>query len=117
MNAEFIMLNHFSQRYAKIPVFSEDFTDKVGISFDHMRVSTVCEAKLCDENRNTLSVHHETLTDGWYVCTCSHLLVEYKQILCESGQLFHEVRSVYVDQNPISPAYFQKLKSCSVVVS
>ncbi|XP_008327390.1 zinc phosphodiesterase ELAC protein 2 isoform X1 [Cynoglossus semilaevis] len=39
MNAEFIMLNHFSQRYAKIPLFSEDFTDKVGISFDHMRIS------------------------------------------------------------------------------
>lgn len=40
MNAEFIMLNHFSQRYAKIPLFSEDFSDKVGISFDHMRVSS-----------------------------------------------------------------------------
>lgn len=39
MNAEFIMLNHFSQRYAKIPLFSEDFSDKVGIAFDHMRVS------------------------------------------------------------------------------
>lgn len=39
MNADFIMLNHFSQRYAKIPLFSEDFTDRVGISFDHMRVS------------------------------------------------------------------------------
>ncbi|CAJ1075541.1 zinc phosphodiesterase ELAC protein 2 isoform X1 [Xyrichtys novacula] len=38
MNANFIMLNHFSQRYAKIPLFSEDFTDRVGISFDHMRV-------------------------------------------------------------------------------
>uniref|UniRef100_UPI0037E7E955 zinc phosphodiesterase ELAC protein 2 isoform X1 n=3 Tax=Semicossyphus pulcher TaxID=241346 RepID=UPI0037E7E955 len=38
MNADFIMLNHFSQRYAKIPLFSEDFTDRVGISFDHMRV-------------------------------------------------------------------------------
>uniref|UniRef100_A0A8D3BUA0 Zinc phosphodiesterase ELAC protein 2 n=1 Tax=Scophthalmus maximus TaxID=52904 RepID=A0A8D3BUA0_SCOMX len=38
MNAEFIMLNHFSQRYAKIPLFSEDFDDKVGISFDHMRI-------------------------------------------------------------------------------
>ncbi|XP_042361734.1 zinc phosphodiesterase ELAC protein 2 isoform X2 [Plectropomus leopardus] len=37
MNAEFIMLNHFSQRYAKIPLFSEDFSDRVGISFDHMR--------------------------------------------------------------------------------
>ncbi|XP_041854323.1 zinc phosphodiesterase ELAC protein 2 isoform X2 [Melanotaenia boesemani] len=38
MNADFIMLNHFSQRYAKIPLFSEDFNDRVGISFDHMRV-------------------------------------------------------------------------------
>lgn len=38
MNADFIMLNHFSQRYAKIPLFSEDFTDRVGISFDHMRI-------------------------------------------------------------------------------
>lgn len=37
MNAEFIMLNHFSQRYAKIPLFSQDFSDRVGISFDHMR--------------------------------------------------------------------------------
>uniref|UniRef100_A0A667WVJ6 Zinc phosphodiesterase ELAC protein 2 n=1 Tax=Myripristis murdjan TaxID=586833 RepID=A0A667WVJ6_9TELE len=41
MNAEFIMLNHFSQRYAKIPLFSEDFNDRVGISFDHMRVSSL----------------------------------------------------------------------------
>lgn len=39
MNAAFIMLNHFSQRYAKIPLFSEDFSEKVGIAFDHMQVS------------------------------------------------------------------------------
>ncbi|XP_042575488.1 zinc phosphodiesterase ELAC protein 2-like [Cyprinus carpio] len=38
MNAEFIVLNHFSQRYAKIPLFSDDFNGKVGISFDHMRI-------------------------------------------------------------------------------
>ncbi|PWA16065.1 hypothetical protein CCH79_00016530 [Gambusia affinis] len=38
MNADFIMLNHFSQRYAKIPLFSEDFSDRVGISFDHMKI-------------------------------------------------------------------------------
>ncbi|XP_075942704.1 zinc phosphodiesterase ELAC protein 2 isoform X1 [Anarhichas minor] len=38
MNADFIMLNHFSQRYAKIPLFSEDFNNRVGISFDHMRI-------------------------------------------------------------------------------
>nr|XP_031323452.1 zinc phosphodiesterase ELAC protein 2 [Camelus dromedarius] len=39
MKAEFIMLNHFSQRYAKVPVFSSDFNEKVGIAFDHMKVS------------------------------------------------------------------------------
>ncbi|KAM9394197.1 zinc phosphodiesterase ELAC protein 2 [Pholidichthys leucotaenia] len=38
MKANFIMLNHFSQRYAKIPLFSEDFNDTVGISFDHMSI-------------------------------------------------------------------------------
>ncbi|XP_012509397.1 PREDICTED: zinc phosphodiesterase ELAC protein 2 isoform X1 [Propithecus coquereli] len=38
MNAEFIMLNHFSQRYAKIPLFSPEFNEKVGIAFDHMKV-------------------------------------------------------------------------------
>lgn len=38
MNAEFIMLNHFSQRYAKVPLFSPDFNEKVGIAFDHMKV-------------------------------------------------------------------------------
>uniref|UniRef100_A0A4X1SPU9 Zinc phosphodiesterase ELAC protein 2 n=1 Tax=Sus scrofa TaxID=9823 RepID=A0A4X1SPU9_PIG len=39
MHAEFILLNHFSQRYAKIPLFSPDFNEKVGIAFDHMKVS------------------------------------------------------------------------------
>lgn len=42
MNAEFIMLNHFSQRYAKIPLFSPDFNEKVGIAFDHMKVGMLC---------------------------------------------------------------------------
>lgn len=38
MRAEFTMLNHFSQRYAKIPLLSPDLTDRVGISFDHMKI-------------------------------------------------------------------------------
>ncbi|XP_038598764.1 zinc phosphodiesterase ELAC protein 2 [Tachyglossus aculeatus] len=38
MKADFIMLNHFSQRYAKIPLFSPDFSEKVGVAFDHMKV-------------------------------------------------------------------------------
>lgn len=38
MEAKFIMLNHFSQRYPKIPVFSEQFTKYTGIAFDHMKI-------------------------------------------------------------------------------
>lgn len=38
MNAKFIMLNHFSQRYAKIPLFSSDFNQRVGVAFDHMKI-------------------------------------------------------------------------------
>lgn len=38
MNAAFTVLNHFSQRYAKIPLLSEDAAERVGISFDHMKV-------------------------------------------------------------------------------
>lgn len=39
MKAKFIILTHFSQRYAKIPLFHDTFTDNVGIAFDNMRVS------------------------------------------------------------------------------
>ncbi|CAG8471280.1 700_t:CDS:10 [Dentiscutata erythropus] len=38
MNAQSILLTHFSQRYPKIPVFTDDH-GKVGISFDFMQVS------------------------------------------------------------------------------
>ncbi|XP_072259399.1 zinc phosphodiesterase ELAC protein 2 [Pyxicephalus adspersus] len=38
MNAEYMMLNHFSQRYSKLPLMSDEFSSKVGISFDHMRI-------------------------------------------------------------------------------
>ncbi|KAJ7372606.1 Zinc phosphodiesterase ELAC protein 2 [Desmophyllum pertusum] len=38
MDAKFIMLNHFSQRYPKIPVFNEKFTKHTGIAFDHMKI-------------------------------------------------------------------------------
>ncbi|KAL3877374.1 hypothetical protein ACJMK2_035092 [Sinanodonta woodiana] len=39
MQAKFILLNHFSQRYAKIPMIDDKFSENVGISFDNMRVS------------------------------------------------------------------------------
>ena len=39
MQAKFTLLNHFSQRYPKIPVFNKEFSDCVGIAFDHMQVS------------------------------------------------------------------------------
>ncbi|XP_068119276.1 zinc phosphodiesterase ELAC protein 2 [Hyperolius riggenbachi] len=38
MDAKYVMLNHFSQRYAKLPLMSDRFSHKVGISFDHMRI-------------------------------------------------------------------------------
>lgn len=38
MDARFILLTHFSQRYAKLPRFSDSFTDRVGIAFDNMKV-------------------------------------------------------------------------------
>ncbi|KAK9888230.1 hypothetical protein WA026_000498 [Henosepilachna vigintioctopunctata] len=38
MRAKYILLTHFSQRYAKLPRFNESFAENVGISFDNMQV-------------------------------------------------------------------------------
>src|ERR1044072_5130334 len=38
MNAHSLLLTHFSQRYPKVPVFTDDH-GRVGISFDLMQVS------------------------------------------------------------------------------
>lgn len=38
MNAKYILLTHFSQRYAKLPRFNENFGENVGIAFDNMHV-------------------------------------------------------------------------------
>nr|XP_008197361.1 PREDICTED: ribonuclease Z, mitochondrial isoform X2 [Tribolium castaneum] len=38
MEAKYTLLTHFSQRYAKLPRFNENFSDNVGIAFDNMRV-------------------------------------------------------------------------------
>ncbi|KAL3273587.1 hypothetical protein HHI36_015020 [Cryptolaemus montrouzieri] len=38
MEAKYILLTHFSQRYAKLPRFNENFADNVGIAFDNMQV-------------------------------------------------------------------------------
>ncbi|KRT80632.1 hypothetical protein AMK59_5821 [Oryctes borbonicus] len=38
MNAKYILLTHFSQRYAKLPRFNENFDDNIGIAFDNMHV-------------------------------------------------------------------------------
>ena len=40
MNAQFLMMNHFSQRYPKVPTFNEEFIEKAGIAFDLMTVKT-----------------------------------------------------------------------------
>ncbi|XP_071960654.1 zinc phosphodiesterase ELAC protein 2-like [Antedon mediterranea] len=39
MKAKCIILTHFSQRYSKIPLFSDQFSDKVAVAFDNMKVS------------------------------------------------------------------------------
>ncbi|KAJ8965129.1 hypothetical protein NQ314_004354 [Rhamnusium bicolor] len=38
MNAKNILLTHFSQRYAKLPRFNDNFAENVGIAFDYMQV-------------------------------------------------------------------------------
>lgn len=62
MNAGFIMLNHFSQRYAKIPLFSSDFNEKVGIAFDHMKVCVWCGLRRVGLGRDRATW---TLWEGW----------------------------------------------------
>ncbi|XP_049817981.1 ribonuclease Z, mitochondrial isoform X2 [Aethina tumida] len=38
MNAKHILLTHFSQRYAKLPRFNDNFAENVGIAFDNMHI-------------------------------------------------------------------------------
>ncbi|KAK7066336.1 Zinc phosphodiesterase ELAC protein 2 [Halocaridina rubra] len=38
MRAHYIMLTHFSQRYAKVPLLEGDMPENVGIAFDNMQV-------------------------------------------------------------------------------
>lgn len=39
MKAKYVLLTHFSQRYAKLPRFNDNFAENVGIAFDNMQVS------------------------------------------------------------------------------
>lgn len=39
MEAKFLLLTHFSQRYPKVPLIETSSTSKIGIAFDNMRVS------------------------------------------------------------------------------
>ncbi|CAL1287430.1 unnamed protein product [Larinioides sclopetarius] len=38
MNAQYTILTHFSQRYAKVPLFNENFHSLIGCAFDNMKV-------------------------------------------------------------------------------
>uniref|UniRef100_A0A8C6BZI6 Zinc phosphodiesterase ELAC protein 2 n=1 Tax=Monodon monoceros TaxID=40151 RepID=A0A8C6BZI6_MONMO len=64
MNAGFIVLNHFSQRYAKIPLFSPDFNEKVGIAFDHMKVRDRWGRAGGVGGAETLSIHAQVARLG-----------------------------------------------------
>lgn len=39
MKAKHTILTHFSQRYGKVPLITENFNNKIGCAFDNMRVS------------------------------------------------------------------------------
>jgi ribonuclease Z len=39
MNAKYVLLNHFSQRYPKMPSFNEDHVDFAGVAFDLMSIN------------------------------------------------------------------------------
>lgn len=41
MDAKFTLLTHFSQRYAKLPRFNDNFSSSVGIAFDNMLVISI----------------------------------------------------------------------------
>lgn len=43
MNAEYTLLTHFSQRYAKLPRIENELATNIGIAFDNMEV---CESDL-----------------------------------------------------------------------
>ncbi|XP_055939624.1 zinc phosphodiesterase ELAC protein 2-like isoform X2 [Argiope bruennichi] len=38
MNAQYTILTHFSQRYAKVPLFNENFHSLIGCAFDNMKI-------------------------------------------------------------------------------
>ncbi|XP_026683281.1 ribonuclease Z, mitochondrial [Diaphorina citri] len=46
MRAKFVLLTHFSQRYAKLPRLNKDLSENVGIAFDNMRISLANLPKL-----------------------------------------------------------------------
>lgn len=46
MEAKFTLLTHFSQRYAKIPLYTDKFSDTVGIAFDNMQVRVIQVVKM-----------------------------------------------------------------------
>lgn len=38
MGAKHILLTHFSQKFPKIPAFTDDFTENIGFAFDFMKI-------------------------------------------------------------------------------
>lgn len=56
MSAKFTLLTHFSQRYAKIPLFTEKFDDSVGFSFDNMRLRLPSDLRRIPMLKSTLNI-------------------------------------------------------------
>ena len=53
MQAKFVLLTHFSQRYAKVPRICPNLTDRVGIAFDNMKVSSSQPSKFADQEHQS----------------------------------------------------------------
>lgn len=55
MGAKHVILTHFSQRYAKLPRFNDNFAENVSIAFDNMQVSYLCAFNVVTTLNNQLS--------------------------------------------------------------
>lgn len=60
MHAKYILLTHFSQRYAKIPRIEQHLVENVGIAFDNMEVvaSDLCELNVLYPTMKVMFAEH-----------------------------------------------------------
>lgn len=62
MNAKFLLMNHFSQRYPKIPVFDSKYNNRTGVTFDLMSVRPEMFHKLPSFLPSLSRIHSSSLS-------------------------------------------------------